>query len=242
MSSFITTDATQDVFELVLARPVMTHAGEHPKLVHLWWRAPMQGDRVVQVYLNDALYDVTLDLAAREMFLILDRSRPNRIELLAVPADDPQALWHPQPQLLNMWQPAVNSAASVALVRDVDLPADTQLVLGIDGVLTDHGPMWPAIETRCVAGDEDATGLGLGVGELGAGPLGVDGTAWRWRRDDLDAGEHSVHLDAMDHTGQAVSDPLDLAVTIEHLPDPVIDISITPGFRLAWVTPNSSPE
>ena len=242
MSSFITLDATQDVFELVLARPVMTGSGEHPKLVHLWWRAPMQGERLVQVYVNDELYDVILDTSAREMFLVVDRTRKNRIELLAVPADDPQALWRPQPDLLKTWQPAVNSSASVALVRDIDLPIDTQLVLGIDGAAADHGPMWPDTETRSVPGDEDATGLGLGVGGLGAGPLGLDGTAWRWKRDNLAAGEHSVRLDAIDHTGQPVSEPLDFAVMIEHLPDPVTDFTITPGFQLAWTPPGSSTE
>lgn len=241
MSSFITTDATQDVFELVLARPVMTPAGEHPRLVHLWWRAPMQGDRLVQVYLNDALYDVTLDPVIREMFLIVDRTRQNRIELLAIPADDPQAAWRPQPQMLNAWQPAIYSNASVAIVRDVDLPVDTQIIVTVDSTAVVHGPMWPATETRSAPGDEDATGLGLGIGDLGAGPLGVDGTAWRWKHNPA-AGEHSVRIEALDHTGQAVSDPLDLSVTIEHLPDPVIDFTITPGFQLAWSSPGPNPE
>ena len=242
MSSFITTDATQDVFELVLARPVMTASGEHPKLVHLWWRAPMQGDRLVQVYINHALYDVTLDTSVREMFLVVDRTRQNRIELLAVPADDPQAVWRPQPGLLGAWQPVVSSVASVGLVRDVDLPVDTQLVVGVDGEVLDYGPMWPASETRSDPGDEEATGLGLGVGDLGAGPLGFDGTAWRWKRDGLEASEHLVHLDAVDQAGQAVAGPLELTVAIEHLPDPAIGLSITPGFQLAWGTPDSSDE
>lgn len=242
MSSFITTDATQDVFELVLARPVMTAAGEHPRLVHLWWRAPMQGDKVVQVYVNDVLYDVTLDPALREMLLILDRTRQNRVELLTVPADDPQSIRRPQPGLLRTWKPALDGSARVALVRDVNLPVDTQLVVGIEGGVADHGPMWPATETRGVPGDDDAMGLGLGVGELGTGPLGVDGTAWRWMRDDLEAGTHPVHVDAVNHAGQAVSDPLDFAVTIEHLPDPVKDFYVTPGFQLAWALPGANPE
>lgn len=242
MSSFLTLDATQDVFELVLARPVMTHTGQHPKLVHLWWRAPMQGDRLVQVYINDALYDVTLDTAIREMFLVMDRTRQNRIELLAIPADDPQAIWRPQPGLLMAWQPAVNSVASIDLVRDIGLPVETRLLLDVDATAIDHGPMWPTTETRSVPGDDDATGLGLGFGELGTGPLGFDGTAWRWRRDDLDAGEHSLRLLAIDHTGQAVSGSLEIAATIDLLPVPAIDISITPGFQLNWALPGSSPE
>lgn len=241
MSSFITIDATQDVFELVLARPVVTPAGEHPRLVHLWWRAPMQGDRLVQVYVDEVLYDVTLNPAVREMILLLDRTRPNRIELLAVRADDAEVVWRPQPGMLNTWMPHVNSSAQVALVRDVALPADTQLVVEIDGGVADHGPMWPATETRSGPGDEDATGLGLGVGGLGAGPLGMDGTAWRWKRDGLDAGQRALNISAVDHAGRAVADAINLSVMIEQLPNPVTGFSISSGFQLAWAPPDSNP-
>jgi hypothetical protein len=234
MSSFITIDATRDVFELVLARPVVSAGAQHARLVHLWWRAPMQGDRLVQVYVNDGLYDVTLDPTVRETLLVLDRTRPNRIELLAVMADDPQAVWRPQPALLTSWKPHITSDARVSLVRDIDLPVATQLVVSVDGAITNHGPMWPATETRSTPGDDTMTGLGLGVGELGAGPLGYDGNAWRWKRDDLAQGSQTVRIDALDHTGQAVADPLEFAVTIEQLPLPVIDLAISPGFELSW--------
>ena len=58
--------------------------------------------------------------------------------------------------------------------------------------------MWPATETRALPGDDMTTGLGLGVGELGAGPLGYDGAAWRWKRNDLASGPHTVRIDALD--------------------------------------------
>ena len=232
MSSFITTDATQDVFELVLARPVVTHAGEHGRLVHLWWRAPLQGNRLVQVYVNDELYDVTLDTTVREMLLVLDRARLQRIELLAVPADDSVAVWRPQPGLLGSWRPAVRSVAEVALVRDADLPDDTQLVVSVDGVQTDHSPMWPAIESM--------TGPGVGLGDLGAGPLGDDGNAWRWRRDDLPTGPHNLRFDAVDPAGQAVADPLTHTLSIERLPEPVTGLIISQDFQLNWSPPNTT--
>lgn len=248
LSSFITTDATQDVFELVLARPVITPAGEHPWLVQLWWRAPQQGDRLVQVYVQGELYDVTPDPSIKEICLLIDRAQTNRIELLAVPADDPQAVWRPQPEQLASWEPSVMSTAQVALVRDEVLPVDTQMGVSVDGVGTDHGAMWPNDETRSgfgalwgtgCFGYDDATGLGLGIGELGAGPLGADGTAWRWRRDDLGVGSHDIEVRAVNYAGLPVADALLIQnVLIDNLPDPVSGLAVDPSFRLSWTLTN----
>lgn len=246
MSSFITTNATQGVFELVLARPIVTAAGEHPWLVHLWWRAPLQDNRLVQVYVQDELYDVTLDPAVREMCLVLDRTRPNRIELLAVPADDSEAIWRPQPDLLGSWQPAVSSGVSVVVVRDETLPVDTQLVVEVDGPGVDHGAMWPEDQNRSdfdhILTFGDVAGLGLGVGELGMGRLGADGTAWRWHRNDLADGIHNVNVRAVDVAGLPVANPLLLQNTlIDSLPDPVSSLTMDPSFRLSWNLPGLGP-
>lgn len=230
MSSFITIDATQDIFELVLARPVVTYGGEHSRLVHLWWRAPGQGDRVVQVYVQDQLYDVTSDTTVREMVLLLDRARPQRIELLAVPADDPGAIWRPQPGLLGSWQPAVSDRAEVAILRDADPKSETQILVTINGADDAHGPLWPTTEST--------TGPGVGLGELGLGPLGDDGDAWRWRRNNLTPGVHNLRFDAVDPTGQSVANPLVESVSIEYLSEPVTGLSVSEDFQLNWVTPN----
>ncbi len=239
MSSFITTDATQDVFGLVLARPVVTAAGEHPWLIHLWWLAPFQDDRLVQIYVQGELYDVTLDPAVREICLVLDRTRQNRIELLAVPADDPQAVWRPQPDLLGSWGPAISSVAEVVLVRDEMLPSDTQLVVEVDGKGVDRGAMWPQDQNRSgfgnPLGQDDEAGLGVGVGGLGVGPLGGDGTVWRWRRDGLGLGSHEIKVKAVDRTGAPVANPVLIeGVQVESLPDPVSGLTIDPSFHLSW--------
>jgi len=246
LSSFITTSATQGVFELVLTRPVVTAAGEHPRLVHLWWRAPLQDDRLVQVYVQGELYDVTLDPAVRGMSLVLDRTRPNRIELLAVPADDPEAVWRTQPDLLGSWQPAVSSDVSVVVVRDETLPLETQLVVEVDGPGVDHGVMWPEDQNRSdfdgVLTFGEVAGLGLGVGELGMGRLGADGTAWRWRRDDLADGIHNINVNAVDVAGLTVANPLLIqGALIEGLPDPVSGLAMDPSFRLSWNLPGMGP-
>ena len=247
MSSFITNDATQEVFELVLARPVVTAGGEHPRLVHLWWRAPMQGDRLVQVYVDDALYDVTLDTAVRALTLTVDRSLPRRIELLAVAADDVQAVWRAQPGLLNSWQPAVRSVAALTVVRIEDLPADTQIVFGVDGEVVDRGPMWPTIATRSGYGEQggasggacpEAAGLGLGVGDLGAGRLGYGGTAIRWRREGLDVGVHALSVHATDPAGLDLVLPYTSSFAVQRLASPVKGLSMDTSFGLTWDAPS----
>jgi hypothetical protein len=239
MSSFITTDATQSVFDLVMARPVITAAGEHPWLVHLWWSAPLQGARLVQVYVQDELYDVTLDPTLREMMLVLDRTRTNRIELLAVPDDDVEVLWRPQPDLLGCWQPGVMDAVEVAMVRDEALGVETQVVVEVDGQAVDSGAVWPNDENRSDPGGQleeaDVSGLGLGVGALGVGRLGFDGTAWRWRRDDLAVGSHDIEVKAQDLAGQSAATSILLqGVQIDNLPDPVAGLSIDDSFVLSW--------
>lgn len=248
MSSFITTSATQDVFELVLARPVVTSAGEHPRLAHLWWRAPLQGNRLVQVYIDETLYDVTHDAAVREMYLNLDRTRQHRIELLTVPADDPATMWRPQPDLLRGWQPKIASAAKIDLVRDENLPVDTQIIISLDGKDVEYGPMWPPTEARAGSWSEEgitydgAFGLGLGVGELGAGPLGFDGTAWHWLRNDLDPGMHDAWITSVDYAGSPVSLPLNVSLLTEQLPSPVTGLSILATLGITWETVDEAPQ
>ncbi len=239
MSSIESDSATQDVFELVLARPVITEAGEHPRLVHLWWRAPQQGDRVVWVFVDGELADVVWDSEQRELWLSIDRSLPRRIELVAADADDP-----PRRLVSSCWQPSVQSAALVSLVRDETLPVDTRVaVLDGEQVLDDE-PMWADGEHRSgfgalfgqgAFGFDAATGPGLGLGELGVGPLGADNFAWRWRRDDLEDGEHALSLQALSRDGETLDAPLELEpATVERLPQPPANLHMQSNFTLTW--------
>ncbi len=236
--------ATQDVFENVIARPVATRHGHHPCLVHLWWSAPDQGPRLVQVYVNDQLTDVTTDPTQRQLWLMIDRTRPQRIELLAVPALDPDAAWRPQPESLTHWDPPVTDHATLTVIRDERLPVDTRLQVHVDGQPTDRGPMWPASQHRGgfgallglgEFGRDAVTGPGLGLGQLGMGPLGSEGTAWRWRRDDLTPGSHDLTVTATDHRGRTVAQPLTAADTgIDALPPAAETFTIDTAFTLAW--------
>ncbi len=235
---------TQDNFELTLARPVVLPAGHHPTLVHLWWRCTQQDDRLVQVYVNDELYDVTAEPTHRQMWLVLDRTQSQRIELLAVPVD--QALtsaWTVQSSKLRAWQPRVNDVAELVVLRDETLPVDARLAVSVDGDEMDSGALWPsethrggfgALFGEGAFGADAATGSGLGRGELGYGPLGADGTAWRWRRPDLAEGDHTLAIIGESGDGQAVTDALETSVTIERLPEPAAQIEIDSAFTLQW--------
>ena len=237
--------ATQAVFEKVIARPAVTAAGQHGSLVHLWWSAPTQGDRVVQIYLDSQLIDVTARPTQRQAWLMIDRTRPSRIELLAVDPADPDDAWRPMPDLLTHWDPAVVSNATVTVIRDEKLPVDTRLVVSIDGVESDRGAIWPADEHRGgfgalfalgEFGRDAVTGPGLGAGELGMGPLGSEGTAWRWQRNDLPPpGSFSIETRAVDHTGRQVALPVTIDdVAIDALPTAAEALTIDDGFTLQW--------
>lgn len=140
---------TQDVFVSALARPVQTIAGEHPSLVHLWWSASPAwfGDRVVQAYVDGVLTAVSLTPAQREMWLVIDRSRPRRIELLAVPATPGDARRRAYPSDLRSW-PELKSAVSLAITRDARLPVDAHVDVALDGENAAAAPVWPAHEHR----------------------------------------------------------------------------------------------
>ena len=235
---------TQEIFEMTIARPVVWASGEDDSLVHLWWSAPDQGDRLVQVYVDGRLTDVSSSSNQREMWLMLDRSRPRRIELLAIDEADDDGAWREYSHLLNQWQPEICGEATVSLVRDERLPVDSHMLVQVDGNTVDQGMLWPADESRSGFGGifgvgdfgyDSATGPGLGVGELGMGLLGLDGTAWRWRRDDLAAGEHEITIMTEDASGQTAASPLVMEdVAIERLPQAASDLQVSEDFTLTW--------
>jgi len=235
---------SQSVFEVVLIRSVSQASGEHRSLMHLWWSAPGQGDRLVQVYIDGFLVEVTQDTIQRELWLIYDRHTGHRIELLAVPANDPDMIWRNYEEELQSWSPPVNGGLRVGVIRDEGLPIDTRLAVNLDNVNIDEGAMWPSSEHRGgfgalfglgEFGRDAATGLGLGREELGMGLLGVDGTAWRWRREDAAVGNHTLVIEAIGQAGQELADSLTVSgIEIDGLPSSASTLSIDQDFTLRW--------
>jgi hypothetical protein len=233
--------ATQDVFEAVLARPVTRESGEDESLVHLWWSAPSQGSRIVQIYVDEVLWEVVLDGSQREAWLMLDRSRRHRIELLAV--EQAADGWRDLSEHLASWDPPVHDMMTLRMVRDERLPVDARVEVKVDGSVVDEGAVWPSYEHRGGFGAlwgvggfgfDAVTGPGLGMGELGAGPLGADGTGWRWRGAGLAAGSHDLDLRAIDGGGRALTQATSTTAVIETLADAAKAVEMSSAFVLSW--------
>ncbi|MEM1027541.1 MAG: hypothetical protein AAGJ38_05615 [Planctomycetota bacterium] len=230
--------------ELTLGRAVVHEAGEHDSLVNLWWRDNTPEPSLVQVYVNGQLTTTTTSPDQRELWLIVNRSRQNRIELLKVNAEHADPLLEARPDRLRTWNPPISDGVEARVLRDESLPVDAKIEVAVDRQAVASGELWPNDTPRSGFGglfglggfgQDTASGLGLGRGELGFGPLGTDGTAWQWHTRDLPPGSHSVTLTATDQTGQATSPPLTLdEFQVEALPRPATPLNMRSDFTLAW--------
>jgi len=235
------TTITQEVFELVLARPVRVDGGDHPSLTELWWRAPEQGHRLVQVYVDERLIAVSADTAQRRLWVHIDRgqSGARRVELLAVPCGEPDTS-REHPRLLRGWPAVTRAGATLAVERDESLPLDTQVRFAIDGESLATQALWPphahrggfgAVFGEGGFGHDAATGPGLGIGELGVGPLGTGGATSRLQLR-LHPGPHS--LGGTRHTRDGFTMLADQTRTVAAIPDPAHAMTIDPDFTLRW--------
>jgi hypothetical protein len=248
-----TSPVTQDVFTLVLARRVAASSGAAPGLVHLTWRAPEQGERLVMVF-ADGVHMATSDSPEQcEMWLRCPSHQAVVIELVAV---DPAAVsalpW--RNGLTAARAAAVDADAealpvfrrglNLALFRDERWPIDTRIRVSVDGQAVHEALLWPMAVHRGglgalfgvgAFGFDHVTGPGLGAGALGQGPLGADNSLWCWNDVDASPGEHTLSLTAVDGQGHAValaSDPV--TQTVDALPAPAASFTITPDFTLQW--------
>lgn len=230
---------TQAVFERVVARPVAPPDTQHGRLVHVLWVAPQQGDRLVQLYVNGRLAEVSRSSADRAAWLLLDPSSHHEIELLAVDRADAtldlsaRLAGHPVPTM-----PAVD----LALLRAYEQPIDAAVSIGLESAgIDDRTPLFASDSPRggfgAVFGEggfgyDAATGPGLGLGELGYGPLGIDGQALRWRHTALPAGEHAFTVALRTDAGTVSEQTLTRSVA--RLPDPPTNLALDADLTLTW--------
>lgn len=240
MSQTTTPHPTQQVFEQVLARVVEPPDLHHARLVHVYWRAPTQGARVVQVYVDGQWSGVSASPTEREVWLILDGDRRHEIELLAV---DPHDAATPSHQLLSGVSPPTSPYASVRVMRDASLPTDTRVSVAVDGQVAKTTALFLPTTPRggfgAVFGEggfgyDAALGPGLGFGQLGLGPLGADGRALQWRDGSLPIGLRSVQVTTHDAEGNAITPALDIDFTITRLPDPPAGVELNADLQLTW--------
>jgi len=232
---------TQDVFELVFARPVLAGCGEHAHLTHIQWVARQQGRHVVQVYVDGQLAAVTTGCNDRAIWLHVDRARPRTIELLAVDPDIEDAT-RAYPAALATW-PDMRRTLTVSLLRDELLPLDTQIELRVDGALHVREALWSYRDARGglggvlglgALGVDGSSSPGLGLGMLGVGPCGIDGEAWSACIAAVEPGDHTLTLTATLPSGPSVAPPVDLPFTIDAIIDEPAHVAIESNFALTW--------
>lgn len=188
-------EPTQSVFDHVLLRPATDGSG----LAYLTWRAGAQGDRVVQVYVDGRLYDVSGDRTQRAMWLQLDPTRDHALELLAV---DPSERWREMSEKRSGRVPPWVHEVVSEKARDESLPIDARVTVKVDHRLVADEAVWSSEDHRGgfgglhgegLFGFDLATAPGNGQGDFGYGPFGSGGEAWCWVGL-LGPGEHQVEI------------------------------------------------
>jgi len=235
---------TQQMFQCVLARPVITPVGQHAGLVHLWWSMPIQNNRIVQVYIDNELFDVATETDTPEMWIPIDRSRSHTIELLAMDADNTEMIWTECTDQLQSWQPPFSDQVELALLPDSQLPPQTQIQVTVDNQYVEQQPLWPADSHRTGFGNlfgygafgfDDTTGPGLGLCQLGYGPLYCGNDAWRFKSTTLEPGVHTITMQAMTPDGTQLSDPVCRNnINTDTTPPPATNVYIDNEFTLHW--------
>lgn len=240
MTEQISNIPTQDVFERVIARPVAAPALHHHRLVHVSWVAPQQGHRLVQVYTNGQFATRSTSVTQREAWLMLDGAIHQQIELLAVA---PQSVAIDYSGVLEA-QALTAPAVSFAVMRDYAQPLAAVLSVEVDRMgdpdriaLFEPGDArggFGAVFGQGGFGFDASVGPGLGLGELGYGPLGLDGRALRWRHDQLDPGEHTIDLTLGSPGGASTQVLASLDRFTSRLAEAPADFTLQPDLTLTW--------
>lgn len=223
----------------VLLRPIDATDPLHGALFHLWWHAPIQDDRVVQVWVNDGLHTASLDPLQRELWLVFAPGQPRRVELRLV---EPADAFVPSPAGMD-GAAAPADIAIVTLLRDPATPIGSQASVAVDSDGPEQAQLFGANTARIGFGSvfgeggfgiDAATGPGLGRGALGLGPLGSDGEPWRWRRDDLADGPHTLTLQLTDSAGRPVAPAQPHDIEIDRIPPVPTRVAVDAGQVLTW--------
>ena len=228
---------TQAVFETSAVRAVWNGTDEHVGLVQVAWRG-QTGGYAVQVYVEGAWAAVS-GSGASWVWLLLDRSSVQRVELLAVDPSEAAKDYH---QRLPGLARSSDGRVQAAVRRDLSWPVDSKVRFTIDDQMHER-VVWSASTDRPgfgglfgegAFGYDDATGPGLGMTGLGEGALGMDVGALRFESEALDAGRYEASLRLTDRAGRARSGALELG-EVEVLPWPgAVEGVVVEGSSMHW--------
>ncbi|MGB0766421.1 MAG: hypothetical protein ACPGYV_01785 [Phycisphaeraceae bacterium] len=236
-----TNNPTQAVFERCVARHAVSPGPHRGRLVHVMWSAPRQGDRLVQLYVDGQLAATTRTTSQREAWLMIEPIGQTAIELLAVP---PHCSARAMPERLAGVDPALLTSIDLSLLRDVGLPIGSRVAIRVDDDPSEDrkalfAPGDPrggfgAVFAEGGFGYDASTGPGLGLGDLGFGPLGTDGRALRWTHRTLRAETHAIRVSLTDADGQPAANDLVFDADIDRLPASPTGVTLDDDFTLSW--------
>ncbi len=205
----------------VQVRPVHDAVGEHAALVHAAWRLTDPGF-VVRIHVDDAVVDVLTDAAQRDAWLVCDRRVAHHVRLTTYPRAYAHEAFTMQPRPIPPVAPLCDAAGRFSYIAHQSLPPDALLRVTIDGQPHVGIPLWPADTPRCGLGSMlgmDALGVdgamapGLGQGQLGVGPCGIDGQALAIALPILNPQPHNIELQPTSATGAVIGDPVTFTFT-----------------------------
>ncbi len=226
------------VIEEVLLRQVEGMAG----VVHVFWRAMTQGERVVQAYVDGRLAAVSAEAAERELWLMVDASKGHRVDLLAVPRDEAWRDFGSELEALG----DTKLGWRLGVVRDLRLPMETVMQVKAGERVVHESMLFAGDQTRSgfgglmglgTFGFDDATAPGLGEvnSELGNGPLGFDGGVWHFVGVGEVANQGTVTLLALDATGAKVAQSWVMEDVVRRTaPRSAEDVRVETGTMLVW--------
>ncbi len=237
-------EITGDCFESVVVRPVISMGVEHRRLVHLCWRTVESCDRLVQVYIDGLLSDVTNEPSQSSMWLSLDRSRAHVIELLSVPVTRRGDIHRShRDKLWRRGEQPDDTCLSASLSRVNTFEPDTRIRVYLDGELRAESALWDVSVCRTGFGNlfgeggfgfDGASGPGLGLGSLGGGSLHDISSFWTWRSPVSAPGEHLLTLQAISPSGVLRSPPLTVGCVTAEIPRAAVDIELGDDGVLRW--------
>lgn len=219
-----------DIFKRVITR-VTNMRGLY--LVQWWLK---EKPYVVQVYVDGQYYDMSIHEGDGEMWVFVDHARDVQFHLVGVEAHDRYRDCAEDIEGFRTW-------AKVGVIRDESLPVASEIQVRLNGETDAGHRLWRGVDGRAGFGGwfgESDFGIdggsqpGWGRGDQGLGGFGMDGKAWEWRRDDLEAGEHELGLNVNVQGVQVGTLESDLMVNIDSIPKGVQSIEFS-GDVLSWI-------
>ena len=226
------------------AQNAIAHRVENNQpLIHLRWTTPEAPNNITQIYINRELVAVSEWPLQNELFLYYEEKNDLKFEVIHLNSKKIEHRYQNMKNYLNGWTQQYHKSRDYHLIRDEVFPAGTIIRLLNNESLVDRNELWRSTDHRGgfgslfgegLFGEDQATGIGLGRGQLGSGKLGVDGESLTLFTK-LKTGSNLLQAMATDGNNNTLGSPIEIEdVLIREFPNPVINISISSDYALNW--------